>query len=166
MAGIYITHLVFFVRLKCKLELLRYLYPHGLELLPAGTVGQSYHEVIVAGVYIIGDVDVKVRLVCGLSCGDDIVLREYPGVNGFLLSFPFALRGRGAVGVVVEVVVYLDIEVAQFCVVGKHIAELYVLTSLIHLAVYGVGYADACDDGVGHIRTAARTECAQRYYCV
>ena len=38
-------------------------YAYGLQLLPAGTVGEAYHEVISALSYVLGDGDVDGGLV-------------------------------------------------------------------------------------------------------
>ncbi len=38
-------------------------YAYGLQLLPAGTVGEAYHEVISALSYVLGDGDVDRGLV-------------------------------------------------------------------------------------------------------
>lgn len=42
-------------------------------------------------------------------------------------------------GVMVEIVVYLDVVVAQFFVVGKAVTERNLVPTVVHLAVYRVG---------------------------
>ena len=45
--------------------------------------------------------------------------------------------------VMVEVVMYLEVIVSQFLIVGETVMEGYAFATVIHLAVYGVGY-DTC----------------------
>ena len=103
-----------------------------------------------------------------LSGGDGEVLIIHPGFHRVLLGFHRTLYRRGAVGVVVEIMVNLDVVGTQLCVVGEQIVEGYDLAASEDVAVgrysHNVGRVD---DGIGHVlrlvvRTAARTECAQQ----
>ena len=136
--------------------------------MPAGTVGETYHEVVVAGINVGWNLDIVLGGIGALPGGDGEVLIVDPGVDGLLGGFHGALHGRGAVGVMVEIVVNLDVVGAQLGVVGEQIAEGNDLAASEDVTVGRYFHNVAgVDDGIGHvfrvvIGTAARTECAQQ----
>ena len=134
-----------------------------MQLLPTGSIGQAYHEVIVAGINVGRYGNLYVGLILALTFRDAEVLVVDPGLHGCLVGILWALYDRGAMGVVVEVVVNLDVELSQLHIVGEKIMHRHRFTTMVHLAVDGIGHdALFADDGHLHIlviaiRTAART---------
>ena len=112
---------------------------YSLELLPASLVGQAYHEMVVAGVYVVRDGDVYLCLIRFQARRDSLVLIIYPGLHGRLLLVERAVASRSGMGMVVEVVVYLYIEIAELYIIRKGIAESDGLAPLVLLAIYRVG---------------------------
>ena len=93
-----------------------------------------------------------------------------PGILWVFLRIHGTFGGGGAVGMVVEVVVNLDIVSTQLLVVGHNIMKGNNVAAVILLAVNRVGGNSLfADDGLLHvflllvIAAAARTECAQQH---
>ena len=150
--------------------LLYYLYGHGVELLPAGMVGKSDHEVIVAWVDVGRNLDIYSGIVLLLTRWDGIIAVVNPRILGLLLRIQRTVGGSSTMSVVVKVVVNLDVVVAQFMVVGHNVVEGDDVPSVVLLTVNRVGCDTlVADDGLLHvflhlvIAAAARTECAQQH---
>ena len=141
-----------------------------MELLPTGTVGESDHEVIVTGIDVGRNLNVDSCIVLALTGRNCVVAVINPGVLRLFLRIHGAFRSSGAVGVMVEVVVNLDVVVAKFLIVGHDIVEGDDVAAVVLLTINGIGNDTLiADDGLLHvllrlvIAAAARTECAQQH---
>ena len=94
----------------CLRRLFGYLNRHRLELLPTCAVGNSKHEMVVAGIYILGDNDVLANLKLALPCRNVMTFVEHPGLHCLLvlvimlmfLTFHRACAVRMMVGIAVN----------------------------------------------------------------
>ena len=66
--------------------------------MPTGGVGDTDHEVIFAGVNVIGDGNLQVGFIGRLAGGNHVVLVIYPGVDGGLDGLLGTVCRFGAVG--------------------------------------------------------------------
>ena len=89
-------------------------------------VGKTNHEVVVARVDIGRYLNVVTGIIRPLTGRDGIVLTEYPGLHRVFLCIHRTFHRRSAMGVVVEVVVYLDVIGSQFRIVRKQIVKRYI----------------------------------------
>ena len=141
-----------------------------MELLPTGTVGETNHEVIVAGIDVGRNLNIDSGIVLAQSGRNGVIAVIDPGVLRLFLRVYRTFCGSGAVGVVVEIVVNLDVVVAQFLIVSHDVMEGDDFATVILLAVNGIGNDTLiADDGLLHvllllvIAAAARAECAQQH---
>ena len=141
-----------------------------MELLPTSTVGEADHEMIVARIDVGRNLNIDSCIILSLTSRNGEVAVIYPRVLWLFLRIYGTFRSSGAVGVVVEIVVNLNVVVAQFLIVGHDVMEGDDVASVVLLAVDGVGGDPlVADDGLLHIllrlviAAAARTECAQQH---
>ena len=95
-----------------------------MKLLPAGTVGQTDHEVIVASINVSRDVDVMTGREATLSFRDAVTLIEDPRLDRlgmfmlalfvviivtFALCMIVVMVGFGAMAMMIEIVVNLNV---------------------------------------------------------
>ena len=123
-----------------------------MELLLTGTVSEADHKVIVARIDVIGNLNIDSCVVLTQTSRNCVVAVKYPWVLWLFLRFSGAFRSSGAVGVVVEVIVNLDVVVAQFLIVGHDVVEGDDVSAVVLLAVNGINNDTlVADDGLLHV---------------
>ena len=123
-----------------------------MELLPTGTVGEADHEMVIAGIDVGGNLNIDSCIVLALTGRNGVVAVIDPGVLRLLLRIDRTFCGCSAVGVVVEVVVNLDVVVAQFLIVGHDVVEGDDVSAVVLLAVNGISNDTlVADDGLLHV---------------
>ena len=141
-----------------------------MELLPTGTVGEADHEMVIARIDVGGNLDIDSGIVPAQTGRNGVVAVIDPGILRLFLRLHGTFHGSGAVRVMVEVVVNLDVVGTKFLVVGHDVVEGDDVATVVLLTVDGVGGDTlVADDGLLHvflrlvIIAAARTECAQQH---
>lgn len=94
-----------------------------MELLPTGTVGEADHEVIVTRIDVGRNLNIDSCIVLALTGRNGVVAVINPGILRLFLRIHGAFRSSGAVSMVIEVVVNLNVVVSQFLVVGHDVVE-------------------------------------------